>query len=73
MWDKLVKAYNKIPFVDDIPVDFLDDYAVTKAISGLFELIKDKEAEIRANPAGEGSELLESVFSQAAGFAGASG
>lgn len=72
MWDKLVSAYNKIPFVDDIHFD-LDQYAVDKAISGLFTLIGQKEAAIRANPGGEGSEIISKVFSQAGAAAGGAG
>eukprot|EP00300_Choanocystis_sp_HF-7_P035520 c49451_g1_i1.p2 GENE.c49451_g1_i1~~c49451_g1_i1.p2 ORF type:complete len:248 (-),score=67.67 c49451_g1_i1:67-810(-) len=68
LWEKCVKAYNKIPFVDDINFD-IEVFAVDRAIGGLFHLIRDKEAQIRANPGGEGSELIAKVFSQAAGAA----
>ncbi len=40
----------------------LDNYVTQKAVSGLFVKIADEEKRIRANPAGQASDILEKVF-----------
>ena len=60
-YDEIVKKYNRLPFVNDVDPD-LNAYATEKAIEGLFVLIADEEAEIRANPAARTSQLLRRVF-----------
>lgn len=57
----IVKKYNRLPFVSDVDPD-LDAYATEKAIEGLFVLIADEEAEIRANPGARTTQLLRRVF-----------
>ncbi len=63
-----ISAYNDlldeaegIPFIDDIafdPVDHVLGYAMT----GLFDTLAKEEAQLRADPVGRGTELLERVF-----------
>ena len=63
-YDDIARSYNRIPGVTKINDD-LNDFATTKAIDGLFVLIAEEEANIRANPAARTTELLRKVFSQA--------
>jgi len=42
----------------------LDAYVTNQAMDGLFALIAQEEANIRANPAARGSEILRKVFSR---------
>lgn len=40
----------------------VDSYVTNKTLDGLFKLVADEEAKIRANPAARTSQLLQSVF-----------
>lgn len=57
----IVRRYNQIPFVGKIDPN-LDEYATERAIEGLFLLIADEEANIRANPGARTTQLLRRVF-----------
>ncbi len=57
----IVKKYNQLPFVSKVDPD-LESYATDKAIEGLFLLIAEEEANIRANPAARTTQLLRRVF-----------
>lgn len=57
----IVGRYNRIPLVKKVDPD-LEAYATDRAIEGLFLLIADEEANIRANPRARTSELLRRVF-----------
>lgn len=57
----IVTRYNKIPLVKKVNPS-LDDYAVDRAIDGLFLLVAREEANIRANPVDRSTELLKKVF-----------
>ena len=57
----VVERYNRIPGVRKVDPD-LDAYATRKAIDGLFILIADEEANIRANPRARTTQLLRRVF-----------
>ena len=57
----LVNTYNKLPLVKKVNPN-LGEYATQKAIDGLFTLVEEEEANIRANPAARTSELLKKVF-----------
>jgi len=57
----IVNKYNQLPLVEDVDPD-LESYATDRAIAGLFVLIADEEARIRANPAARTTELLQRVF-----------
>jgi hypothetical protein len=58
-----VKTYNKIPFVEKVNPD-LADYVATKALDGLFALIKEKEMGIRSDISQRTSGLLRKVFAR---------
>ncbi|MBC7921618.1 MAG: DUF4197 domain-containing protein, partial [Ferruginibacter sp.] len=58
----LVNTYNKLPLVKKVNPN-LNEYATQKAIDGLFTLVEEEEANIRANPGARTTELLKKVFS----------
>ena len=58
---ELVNRFNQLPLTFNVDPD-LDEYATNKAIEGLFKLIADEEAEIRANPAARTTKLFRRVF-----------
>jgi hypothetical protein len=62
-WRTAVTAYNKIPLVKKTNPE-LDDHVAKAALTGMFALIEQKEAEIRANPAARSSALLKKVFAR---------
>lgn len=57
----IVNKYNQLPFVNDVDPD-LEAYATDRAIAGLFVLVADEEASIRANPGARTTKLLRRVF-----------
>ena len=57
----IVETYNRLPFVGKIDPDLVG-YATDRAIDGLFVLIADEEANIRANPRARTTRLLSRVF-----------
>jgi hypothetical protein len=57
----LVGRYEAIPFVKKETFD-IDQYVVTKALSGLFHVLGDEEKKIRTNPAARTTDLLKEVF-----------
>jgi hypothetical protein len=57
----IVNKYNQLPLVSDVDPD-LEAYATDRAIEGLFVLIADEEARIRANPGARTTKLLRRVF-----------
>ncbi len=60
-YGEIVGKYNSLPLVGDVDPD-LESYATDKAITGLFVLIAEEEARIRANPAARTTKLLRRVF-----------
>ncbi len=62
-WKKAVAAYNKIPFSKDLNPE-LDDHVNQKALDGMFSLIQEKEAGIRADERLRSTDLLRDVFAQ---------
>ena len=60
-YGEIVSTYNKIPGVRKVNSD-LDDYATERAIAGLFLLVAEEEANIRANPRARTTQLLRRVF-----------
>lgn len=58
-----VNTYNKIPLVEKVNPD-LADYVATKALDGLFALIKEKELGIRTDISQRTSGLLRKVFAR---------
>ena len=57
----IVRRYNMLPLVKKVDPD-LESYATDKAIEGLFLLIAEEEANIRANPRARATQLLRRVF-----------
>jgi len=57
----IVRKYNQLPLVSKVDPD-LEGYATERAIDGLFTLIADEEANIRANPGARTTQLLQRVF-----------
>ena len=60
-YGELVNRFNQLPLTFDVDPN-LDRYATEQAIEGLFKLIAEEEAEIRANPAARTTRLLRRVF-----------
>ena len=60
-YGEIVETYNRLPFVGKVDPD-LAGYATERAIDGLFLLIADEEANIRANPRARATRLLRRVF-----------
>ena len=60
-YDLIVSRFDQFPLVEDVSLD-LDDYATRAAIDGLFVLVADEEARIRAEPVARTTELLKRVF-----------
>ncbi len=61
-WAEMASQYNRIPLVKPMQAD-LTSYATDKALTGLFSLVAQKEADIRENPVARTSALLKRVFS----------
>lgn len=62
-WNKVVTAYNKLPFVKKTNPE-LDAYVTDRALEGLFGLVEVKESELRQNPALRNTDLLKRVFAR---------
>jgi len=60
-WSDIIKAYNKIPFVQKMNPN-LPEYVTAKAIDGLFVMIAKEELKIRKDPVARTTELLKKVF-----------
>jgi len=58
----VVRACQKIPFADKLPLLDVNRYVATKALDGLFHVLADEERNIRRNPAARVTELLKEVF-----------
>lgn len=63
LYGELVTRYNQIPLVQKVNPD-LADYATNKAVEGLFTLVEQEEANIRANPVARTTDLLRRVFAR---------
>jgi len=57
----MVQQTNSWALGSDVNPD-RDQYATDKAVAGLFVLIAEEEANIRANPAARTTRLLQRVF-----------
>lgn len=60
-YSTLSSTYNKLPLVTPVQTN-LNQYATDRAIDGLFTLIAQQEADIRANPVARTTSLLKKVF-----------
>jgi hypothetical protein len=63
LWTKAVSAYNKVPFQKKLNPD-LDDHVNSKALDGMFGLVKEKEEGIRSDVGLRTSPLLQEVFAK---------
>jgi hypothetical protein len=63
-YDDMMGPYKRMPLVPDVKA-YLTDYAVEKALDGLFFKLAEEEAAIRRNPAKRTTELLQRVFGPA--------
>lgn len=63
LWNKVVTAYNKVPFTKKLNPD-LDDHVNNKALDGMFSLIAQKETGIREDVSLRTSPLLKQVFAK---------
>jgi hypothetical protein len=60
-YKELVGKYQNIPFAKKQTFD-LDEYVVSKALSGLFYMVGEEEKKIRKQPAARATQLLKDVF-----------
>jgi len=58
----IVNTYNKFPTTIKKVNPDLTSYVVGKAVDALFDQVAKEEANIRANPMGQASALLQKVF-----------
>ncbi len=61
LYADLAERYNRLPFVTRTAVD-LDDYVTDRALTGVFTVLGEEEARIRADPVARTTELLRRVF-----------
>jgi len=64
LYADLAGRYNALPLTTKPAVD-LEDYVTERALAGLFTVLGEEEARIRAEPLARTTELLRRVFSQA--------
>jgi hypothetical protein len=58
----MAKSFGVDSYIPGSSNESLDEYITTKAIDGLFTMIGQKEAAIRANPVEQTSSILKQVF-----------
>ena len=58
----LVNTYNKLPTTFNKANPDLPSYVVSKAVDALFDQVSKEEANIRANPAARGTDIMKKVF-----------
>ncbi len=63
-WGTITNQYNKLPLVQPINTD-LSAYVTQKAIDGLFQMVAQKEIQVRDNISGRSTPLLKKVFDYA--------
>ena len=63
IWADAVNAYNKLPLGDKADPD-LDDYVTKQALAGLFNMVENKELDIRTNISSRTTDLLKKVFAK---------
>ncbi len=60
-FDSVMGQYRAIPFVPDVKAD-LTEWALTKALDGMFHYVAKEEAAIRHEPVKRTTDLLKRVF-----------
>ena len=69
-WSVVSEGWDSIPSIPmvwekpEMPEVDIKQYAMQKAIDGLFVLVAEKEVEIRANPGGAAAAAVQEVFAQ---------
>ena len=58
----MAKSYGVDGFIPQTSEENLDEFVTSKAIDGLFKMIAQKEAQIRANPVEQTTSILKQVF-----------
>ena len=61
LYAELAERHNRLPFVKRVAID-LDDYVTDRALAGVFHVLGEEEARIRADPLARTTELLRRVF-----------
>ncbi len=61
LYAELAERYNRLPLVKRAAVD-LNGYVTEKALAGVFTVLGEEEARIRADPLARTTELLRRVF-----------
>jgi hypothetical protein len=59
---EMAKGFGADEYLPSSSDENLDDYVTEQAISGLFKMLAEKEAEIRKDPLAQTSSLLKEVF-----------
>ena len=60
-FDSVMGQYRAIPFVPDVKAD-LTEWALTKALDGMFHYVAKEESAIRHEPVKRTTDLLKRVF-----------
>jgi len=60
-WSQAMTAYNAVPFVQKVNPN-LSQYVTQKATDGIFLMVAQEEAKIRANPTERIGSILQDVF-----------
>nr|WP_091644033.1 DUF4197 domain-containing protein [Aquisalimonas asiatica] len=61
VYQPLRDSYNQMPLLPRLDLD-LDRYVTDQALDGLFTVLAEEEARIRADPAARTTELLRDIF-----------
>lgn len=61
-WREIFTLYNRLPIAKKKVNPDLVGYVTERSLNGLFMTVADEEAKIRANPAGQANNLINSVF-----------
>lgn len=61
LYKDFITPYQQLPFTENITLD-LSDYVTDRTLAGLFTVLGEEEAKIRANPLARSTELLRQVF-----------
>ncbi|MCU0328703.1 MAG: DUF4197 domain-containing protein [Chitinophagales bacterium] len=60
-WSTMMSAYNKLPLTSKVNTD-ISGYVTERATEGIFRMVADQEKQIRENPIGRGTQILQDVF-----------
>ena len=60
-YEKIMKKYDRIPFMPDVKAD-LTEYTIDKTLYGIFHYLAKEEAAIRKDPVKRTTDILKKVF-----------